>query len=187
MEEYKFAAKLFEGTLLNEVRGLETRDPIFLECLSKFNNQPVKIFQVGAIETFNSNWRIGSGWSDLIFGQYIKENGGSLTVVDIDLDHLAHSHYAATMMQYEINLIHDDAGNCMPDDCDIYYLDGSNDPKETLDQYLDIKDLNAIIIVDDFKIKGTLLKNYLEENKIEYSFFDVANEVIVIENLKDNK
>ena len=42
-------------------------------------------------------------------------------------------------------------------------------------------------IVDDFKIKGTLLKNYLEENKIEYSFFDVANEVIVIENLKDNK
>ena len=43
------------------------------------------------------------------------------------------------------------------------------------------------VTLDDFKIKGTLLKNYLEENKIEYSFFDVANEVIVIENLKDNK
>ena len=187
MEEYKFAAAVFDGTTANEVRGLETRDPVFLWCLDKFDSRPVKIFQVGAIETFNSNWRIGSGWSDLIFGQYIKENGGSLTVADIDLDHLANSHYAAAMMKYEVNLIHDDAGKCMPDDCDIYYLDGSNDPKETFDQYLDIKDLNAIVIVDDFKIKGTLLKNHLEENNIGYLLFNVANEVAVIENIKDNK
>ena len=187
MEEYKFAAKLFEGVLLNEVRGLETRDPVFLECLSKFNNRPVKIFQVGAIETFSLNWRIGSGWSDIIFGEYIKKNGGSLTIVDINLDNLAHSYYAATMMGYKVNLIHNDAGNCMPSDCDIYYLDGSNHPEETLDQYLEIKDLNAIVIVDDFKIKGTLLKNYLEKNNIQYSFFSVANEMIVIEHLKDNK
>lgn len=187
MEEYKFAAGIFSGTTLNKIHNWETRDSIFLECLSKFNNRPVKIFQVGAIETFSSKWRIGSGWSDLIFGEYIKKNGGSLTIVDINLDNLAHSHYAATMMRYHVNLIHNDAGNCMPNDCDIYYLDGSNDPKETLDQYLDIKDLNAIIIVDDFKIKGTLLKNYLEKNNIKYSFFSVANEMIVIENLKDNK
>ena len=63
-----------------------TRDVIFGNILKHLKPNPLSIFQVGAIETFNSNWRIGSGWSDIIFGKYMKENGGELTVVDINLE-----------------------------------------------------------------------------------------------------
>ena len=53
--------------------GFQTRDDIFASVLSKFDSKPVRIFQVGAIETFVYDWRIGSGWSDLIWGEYIKK------------------------------------------------------------------------------------------------------------------
>lgn len=185
MNEYKFASELLNGIIINEIHGANTRDFIFHDCLNKFNNQPINIFQIGAIETFDVRWRIGSGWSDIIFGQYISKNGGKLTIVDININNLAHSSYAATKLNYEVDLVYGDAINYINDEYNIYYLDGSNDPQETLDQYLKIKDVKSIVIVDDFKIKGTLLKKYLEENNIAYSFYDVANEVITIDQLEE--
>ena len=185
MNEYKFASELLNGIIVNEIHGANTRDFIFHDCLNKFNNQPINIFQIGAIETFDVRWRIGSGWSDIIFGQYISKNGGKLTIVDININNLAHSSYAATKLNYEVDLVYGDAINHINDEYNIYYLDGSNDPQETLDQYLKIKDVKSIVIVDDFKIKGTLLKKYLEENNIAYSFYDVANEVITIDQLEE--
>ena len=53
-----------------------TRDVIFDNILQQVKPNPINIFQVGAIETFNPSWRIGSGWSDTIFGKYMREYGG---------------------------------------------------------------------------------------------------------------
>jgi hypothetical protein len=184
MKEYEFAWQLLNGVVINEIAGVDTRDFIFDKCLKRFNNQPVNIFQVGAIETFDVRWRVGSGWSDIIFGKYTSQYGGKLTVVDINVNNLAHSSYASSKLNYEIDLVYGDAISHIDENYDIYYLDGSNDPKETLDQYLKVKHVKSIVIVDDFKIKGTLLKKYLEENNIEFMLYDVANQVITIDQLE---
>ena len=136
-----------------------TRDVIFGNILKHLNPNPLSIFQVGAIETFNSDWRIGSGWSDIIFGKYMKENGGELTVVDINLDHLANSSLAAHNLGYEVDLIYGDGAEHISKSGynDVYYLDGGNHPEETLDQLNNITHGNCMVIVDDFSVKGTLL------------------------------
>ena len=162
----------------NEFEGIKTRDYIFNWTLNEFCPNPVKIFQVGAIETFKMHWRIGSGWSDLIFGEYIKKYGGNLTIADINLDHLSHSAMASTSLKYPITMHYGDALNSISqEDHDIYYLDGSNDPQETLDQFNKIKHKRCIVLVDDFSIKGTLLT----EAGYNFEVRDVANGVGILD------
>jgi hypothetical protein len=172
---YDFAySVLFNGA--DNALNYQTRDPIFYSVLNSLDKKPVKIFQIGAIETFNINWRVGSGWSDIIFGQYIKKYGGKLTIADINLDNIAHSYLAASKIGYEVELLYGDAINFITkEDYDIYYLDGSNDPQETLDQFNKVKDKKCIILVDDFSIKGTLLQDK------GFNIINVANQVGVLD------
>ena len=154
--------------------GFQTRDDIFASVLSKFESGPVRVFQVGAIETFFYDWRIGSGWSDLIWGEYIRNNGGKLTVVDTNMDNLANSVFAASQLGYdsEINAVHGDAIDFISDESyDIYYLDGGNDPQETLDQFNKIKDTDSIVLIDDYFVKGSLIEaeNY---NVVTHDIFN---------------
>ena len=123
---------------LPEFSIAQMRDPVFRKVLDEANGRPLNIFQVGAIETLEGlAWRMGSGWSDIIWGEYIKQYGGSLTIVDINMNHLGHSLLAAQKLGYEVDLIYGDATDHIESrDYDIYYLDGSNDPKETLEQYV---------------------------------------------------
>ena len=157
------------------------RDEIFNNVLSEFESKPVKIFQAGAIETFNGlRWRIDSGWSDLIWGEYIRNNGGKLTVADINIDHLANSVFAASQLGYycEINAVHGDAADFISDEpYDIYYLDGGNDPQETLDQFNKIKDTDSIVLIDDYFVKGTLI----ETEDYDITTYDMFNGVSVID------
>lgn len=157
---------------INELLKISSpRDIIFKSILDTYNNRPIKIFQIGAIETLdNPLFRIGSGWSDIIFGNYIKSNGGLLNIVDISLDHLANSCLMSMYLEYSINLNHGDAINYITDVYDIYYLDGSNDPQETLDQFNKVVSFNTKchIIVDDFSIKGTMID-------IEKFLFNIHN------------
>ena len=180
MEAHDFAHHLFSGQIEN-VLNVPTRDYIFYDVLAKFNDKPVSVFQIGGIETFDVNWRIGSGWSDIIFGQYISKHGGKLTIADINLNALANSLYAAHKLGYEIQDVYGDAINHIAPGYDIYYLDGSDDPQETFDQFKKIENEKCVIISDDFKIKGTLLKDYMGLNNIEYTVHDVANQVAVID------
>jgi len=153
------------------------RDSIFQKVLSSFDNRPVDIFQVGAIETFDERWRYGSGWSDIIFGNYIKKNGGSLNICDINLDNIANSHFMAYHLGYNINFELADASEIIgKKEYDIYYLDGGNDPKETQDQYEKITAAKCVIIIDDLFIKGTTLMKNVE---ITYKY-QVANGVGLI-------
>ena len=78
---------------------------VFYEVLKMFDNQPINIFQVGAIESFDSSFRFGSGWSDIFFANYIKKHGGELTICDPELDHLANSIASASLLDYNINSI----------------------------------------------------------------------------------
>jgi len=137
------------------------RDDIFKDILKLYENKSTNIIQIGAIETFD-NWlfRIGSGWSDIWFGPHVKKYGGIFSVIDISLDHLANSNLMSRQLGYNVKLNHGNGADYLSDEYDIYYLDGSNDPKETLDQFnkiLSFNKKNIHILVDDFAIKGILI------------------------------
>ena len=174
--EYDFAVAMLNGDIENKLE-VPIRDFIFEFTLSQFKNKPVKIFQVGAIATFRIAWRVGSGWADTIFGPYIENYGGKLTIADINLDNLSHSIFAASSLGYKIEAKYGDAIDYLDNDTyDIYYLDGGNDPQETLDQFNKIKDQKAIVIIDDYSIKGTLIPTDLD-----ITIYDVANQVGIID------
>lgn len=143
------------------------RDTVFRQVLSCYQ-KPTRILQVGAIETLDQYiYKIGSGWSDFTFGKHIKEYGGHLTVCDISVDHLANSSLVANSLGYDYTINHGDAIDFIDSGYDIYYLDGSNDPRETEDQLEKIMTFspkNIHILVDDFSIKGVTI------NKSKYPF-----------------
>ena len=191
MEEFDFAHEVLYNKVENKVpltginfkKTLKIRDEVFKSILASFCTKPIRAFQIGAIETFNFRWRIGSGWSDLIWGDYIKTHGGSLTIVDINLDNLANSTLAAVKLGYidQLVTLYGNAIDHIEEGYDIYYLDGSDDPQEMLDQFNKIKHTNSVVIMDDYSIKGTLVDELSIEEGYEVTVHAVANDVAVID------
>lgn len=173
-------ASLTDREVDREIRGAGDlcRDWLFENILkSDFKNRPLRVFQVGAIESLETKFRIGSGWSELFWGEHIKEHGGELHVCDINLNHIAHSHFAASNLGYHVNLHVSDASERLkimfPEDdksvaqlpFDLYYLDGADEPhgnQQTLDQFNLVESHNALYLVDDVPTKGQMLLKYLE-------------------------
>tara|TARA_B100001123_G_C15341726_1_gene1035260 strand:- start:804 stop:1364 length:561 start_codon:yes stop_codon:yes gene_type:complete len=182
MEEFDFAHEvLFLGKSNSLPSNIPSRDKVFHAVLESFDSSPVSVFQVGAIETYNVQWRIGSGWSDLVWGDYINEFGGKLTVVDINLDNIAKSELASQKKGYPLETIYGDAIDHIEDGYNIYYLDGGNDPKETLDQFNKIKHTESVVLIDDYSIKGTLVDNQSVSEDYTVEIHQVANDVGVID------
>jgi len=153
------------------IQGLGSlRDPVFYEVLGLFGDKPVKIFQVGAVETFNPSHLVGSGWSDRHFGPHVKRHGGMYSVLDIDLDHLANSLLLSRMLNYDVHVVLGDGKVQVQPGYDLYYLDGSNDPDEMLAEVESIRNHPCVILCDDWHIKGTLVKSLLPWRE-----FPVAN------------
>ena len=156
--------------------GKATRDEVFYEVLKMFNEEPIKILQVGAIESFDCAFRYGSGWSAVFFANYIKKNGGELTVCDPNLDHLANSIASATLLDYKIHGMFGRAEDFMRPEYDLYYLDGSNDAEECLEQMNIIKDSSCVVLCDDFFDKGKLIKD-----KFDWQIRPVANTMGILD------
>jgi hypothetical protein len=183
MKEMDFAhGVLFEGQK-NEVEGWNTRDSIFKSILASFECNPVSVFQVGAIETFRFSWRIGSGWSDMIWGEYVAQHGGRITVADISIDNLANSTLAAVKLGYEDKLqtFHGNAINYIEEGYDIYYLDGSDDPFEMLNQFNKIKHTSSIVIMDDYRVKGGMVEVQRATEGFAITVHTIGNHVAVID------
>ena len=74
---------------------------------------------------------------------------------------------------------------------DIYYLDGSNDPDETLEQFKKIMHTASVVMGDDYKIKGTTLdpviKAGLEKEELKFDLYTNANQVGVIDMRKEKE
>jgi|19_taG_2_1085344.scaffolds.fasta_scaffold06837_4 hypothetical protein len=145
------------------ILGLSPRDGLFTHTMNgnHFNFSSLNILQIGAIEEPTLRFKLGSGWSDIVFASYINLFGGKLTVVDINEEHLNNSKTVLNDFNIDHDLVLSDASDHIKNNkpYDVVYLDGSNDPEETEHQYnlLD-KDSTSIIIIDDFKLKGDTIK-----------------------------
>jgi len=167
------------------------RDTLFLSILESFNNKPVKVFQIGAIESLEDQFRIGSGWSDIFWGDYIKKYGGHLKIVDLDLNHLAHSSFVSQSLNYDnVDFVLSDGCDVLKSDTtdyDIYYLDGAdisqidNAHLQTLEQFKAIEHTNSVVVVDDVPTKASALIEYLNEKNTAYSNHDHANGMLTID------
>ena len=145
------------------ILGLSPRDSLFTHTMNgnHFNFSSLNILQIGAIEEPTLRFKLGSGWSDIVFASYINLFGGKLTVVDINEEHLNNSKIVLNDFNIVYDLVLSDASDHIKKNkpYDVVYLDGGNDPKETEHQYnlLD-KDSTSLIIIDDFKLKGNTIK-----------------------------
>lgn len=163
------------------------RDSLFKELLDSFNGRPIKIFQIGAIESLENKFRIGSGWSDLFFGVYIKKYGGTLVVVDTCLNHIANSSFISSQIGYKTSFILQDANSLISAGYDIYYLDGADISyatdayEQTLLQFKKIEDTNCVAIVDDVPSKGKILLDYLKQKGIPYTYHNFGSGMIKID------
>lgn len=163
------------------------RDSLFKEVLDSFNGQPIKIFQIGAIESLEDKFRVGSGWSDMFWGLYIKKYGGAIVVAEMNLNHIANSSFLAQQLSYETNFIFGDANNFISKGYDIYYLDGADISyaadayEQTLNQFKKIENENCVVLVDDLPSKGKLLLDYLKEKNIPYTTYDFGSGMIKID------
>ena len=158
------------------------RDSLFKRVLDRFNQQPVNIFQIGAIETFEDKFRMGSGWSDLWFGSYTKKFGGNYYIADINVDHIANSLFLANALGHQCNARIGDGHYSMQQTmaCDLYYLDGadisqsSDAHQQTLEQFKIVEEIanntkQAVsVLVDDVPTKALDLIKYLDEKGTSY-------------------
>lgn len=157
------------------------RDALFKEVLDSFDGQPVKIFQIGAIESLENKFRVGSGWSDMFWGLYTKKYGGALVIAEMCLNHIANSNFLAQQFGYECNFIFGDANNFISKGYDIYYLDGADISyaadayEQTLSQFKKIENENCVVLVDDLPSKGKLLLDYLKEKNIPYTTYNFGS------------
>ena len=180
---YEYAAALINGRDYKDLSGYpqqwkeRARDALFLEVLESFNEMPIRVFQVGAIESLQNSFRIGSGWSELFWGAYINKHGGEMTVVDINLDHIAHSTFLSNYFKYKVNLFLEDAINVIDEGYDIYYLDGADIDhvadahEQTLNMFKKIEHTNSVVLVDDVPTKAEDLIKYLNEKNIKFTEF----------------
>jgi len=170
--DFSFALALLGGqTEIKLQTDVKLRDPVIRYVLDLFDGAPVKIFQVGGIESLQTQFRWGSGWSDTIFGAYIKEKGGSLTIADVDLDHLANSSFMAERLGYDLLLELGDAIGVISEDYDVYYLDGADGDigdKQTLDQFKKIEKTKSVVLIDDINSKAVSLTKYLKSKNIRF-------------------
>lgn len=182
MGNFNYVASLLQGASHDDITPFTSahpelecifRDVVFKEILDSFKGKPIEVFQVGAIESMEDQFRLGSGWSDVFWGNYIKQNGGKLVVVDIDINHIANSNFLAQNLGYEVHLHVADAAKVIKEGFDVYYLDGADISyaedahDQTLSQFKTIENTRSVVLVDDVPTKARKIKDYVIANAIK--------------------
>lgn len=168
--------------------GKGNRDPIFEEILGLLNKKPANILEIGTMRSIDE--RSSGGASTFFWAEYIKSFGGKLHICDASSESLDFSggalkefyDKAIFHLNYGINVI-----KKLAIEWDIVYLDGSNDPREMLEEYEACK--AKYILCDDFFTKGVLLRNKYPNFRLykwrssnhELALFGVNTETIYLE------
>lgn len=160
------------------------RDQVFLYVLDTFKDAKLNILEIGSLRDLKS--RAGDGWSSVYWADYVDRNGGDFVTSNINSDDLNNCiNLISELFPYnEVVYIEGDGSKTIGDDFDLIYLDGGDDPKETLEQF---KKCGAIpTLIDDFHTKGRLINvqpNVLFEfdNGHQMAFFDWSGEFKVVE------
>lgn len=142
----------------------DCRDATFFEALSKLNNKPAKIFELGTSYDLAGHCRFSGGWSTYFWAKYISEYGGSLVTCDINANGLLNSkELISDFSGINVQFVNQNGNVYLQNNSnfDLIYLDGSDDPKDMVTQLNLCQNSlmnGTIILCDDFHTKGSIVK-----------------------------
>ena len=152
------------------------RDKYFQMVLNYFNNNSINILEIGCarrleMDESNNPAKEMDGWSSLFWANYIKNNGGSLTIIDTELEALANCKTLLSdfINEINVNFILDDGLNHINNSYDLIFLDGSDSIIECLKQFEKIDKNKTSVLLDDAHLKGVLVRAKYKENKIDWN------------------
>jgi predicted O-methyltransferase YrrM len=132
------------------------RDEVFKDVISFFNKKVINILEIGSLRSQHRN---GDGWSTIFLAEYVNNHGGFLTVSNINADDLnfCKNIIQEVIPEVKIDFVLEDGLKLIEPHYDFVYLDGGDDPQDTLNQFNLINKEDTFILVDDFHTKGSLL------------------------------
>lgn len=145
------------------------RDFVFKDVLKLFNKQPIKILEIGTIRNVDvEEGKSGDGYSTLFWCEYIKKHGGRLTICDTSILSIVNCKRVIDdfIDQIDIEFITGDGNDYLNKDYDLIYLDGSDDPNVTFEQFKKISRTKTYILCDDFHTKGQILRNFYRDFEV---------------------
>jgi predicted O-methyltransferase YrrM len=131
------------------------RDIVFRTALEYRESTPTDFLEVGCLRDLNG--RAGDGWSTLHWADYVEQNGGSLTVVDINQESLDLCNGLIDNFDIKASFICDNGENQVDRSYDFVYLDGGVCPHEALKQFEQCDLDSQHVLLDDFHTKGVII------------------------------
>lgn len=155
---------------LDEIeRNPSARDTVFIDTLNQFNQRPIKILEIGCLRNLNS--RAGDGWSSIFWAMYVTKFGGSFSTSNTSSDDISvcKGVIDAIFPKNTFSFSTTDGKKLINNEYDLIYLDGGDDPQETLDQF-NMCDLNkTYVLIDDYHTKGSRLPQEGLHTRYEFS------------------
>lgn len=139
------------------------RDLVFSYVINKLPEQPINILEIGTTRNCNSIGRFSDGWSTFFWIERLIKYGGRLDIVDISKEATENVFNMIKSLSgdFKVDIYNDDGLAFLKknNDYDLIFLDGGDDPSQTLDQFLSIdKNKTKFILCDDFTTKGKILR-----------------------------
>lgn len=139
------------------------------------------ILETGSIRGTQEQYHQNDGWSTLTFAQYVRDNGGALTSVDLDTaaaDEVLTRHELRDV----VHLVEGDSVatiEAMARDValDVVFLDSDNDADLIMREFLAVRELTtspALFLVDDVEpgstgvVKGHQILPWLQNNDVQH-------------------
>jgi len=171
-----------------DIRG--NRDVVFETVLDYFENKPIEILEIGCARNLDVGSRQSDGWSTCFWADYISQNKGTLSIYDISDESTSNCRKIINHWWKNINCkIFTTAYGGDYKNFDLIFLDGGDDPRETLNQFEKTEDSGAeIILIDDFHSKGRLLPQpdtiWKWENGHQLAAFGIKLGEVNLENIE---
>ena len=132
--------------------------------LDYFNKRPINIIEIGCARNLDINSRQSDGWSTCFWADYVNATSGWLEVYDTNEESLKNCKQIVNCWMAKPDFDHSYdikfyCENCKDfEDVELVFLDGGDDPNETLDQFNKCKKAETeVILIDDFHTKGRLV------------------------------
>lgn len=132
------------------------RKPVFLDVLSQLNSAATNILEIGATggDMSDNNYIHGAGGSSFYFAEYVRQNGGSLTIVDLNPPTLENCKVMLgdfVKAGVDIRFVCDDGLAFLKqnNNFDFIYLDGPDQEVFTFECFRLINRTKTTVLIDD--------------------------------------
>ena len=144
----------------------------------------LKILETGTIRGTEEQYHHNDGWSTLTLAEYVRDNGGSLTSIDLDINAATtvltrHGllEHVNLVQGHSIDVLSRDVADHQEDSLDVVFLDSDNDASLIMNEFFLAKLLMrhpALVLVDDVEpgspgvVKGHQIMPWLDQNNVPY-------------------